>query len=223
VSATPAFRDRIRELRRVPAGELITNEKNWRRHPAEQKAALQAVLSDIGYADALIARVNADGGLVLLDGHLRAGLDPKQKVPVLVLDVTEEEGDKILATLDPLSAMAEADEEAFQKLARSIDTDDTALSQMLWELTKGDDESETGSAGGTERETIMEQSIQLRPAREFVVIVANDLEEWGRLRDALDLPLVRRGGYKPGSPFDAVSVKRVLTAKELLAKLGHGE
>jgi hypothetical protein len=31
------IRDRIRELRRVPASELIPNLKNWRRHPDKQK------------------------------------------------------------------------------------------------------------------------------------------------------------------------------------------
>src|SRR5262249_33161997 len=51
------IRDRIRELRRVPASDLISHVKNWRRHPHRQKKAMRAVLQEIGYADALLARL----------------------------------------------------------------------------------------------------------------------------------------------------------------------
>jgi hypothetical protein len=112
------IRDRIKELRRVKAKELRANPKNWRRHPKIQVDALQALLSEIGYADALIARELPDGKLLLIDGHLRADITPDNEVPVLVLDVTEEEADKLLATLDPLSAMAETDAEPDQSTAR---------------------------------------------------------------------------------------------------------
>jgi hypothetical protein len=37
------IRDRIRELRRVPASELIPNLKNWRHHPDKQKKAMRTV------------------------------------------------------------------------------------------------------------------------------------------------------------------------------------
>ena len=40
---------------------------------------------------------------MLIDGHLRAETAPDMMVPVLVLDVTEEEADKLLLTLDPLA------------------------------------------------------------------------------------------------------------------------
>ena len=55
-----------------------------------------------------------DGRLMLIDGHLRAETTPDQLVPVLVLDVDENESNKLLATLDPLAAMAETDKGAFK-------------------------------------------------------------------------------------------------------------
>src|SRR5882672_10013572 len=99
------IRDRIKELRRVPAAQLTANPKNWRTHPQEQQNALLGVLAEVGYADALIAREDESGDLILIDGHLRANTTPDAVVPVLILDVSEAESDKILATLDPLSAM----------------------------------------------------------------------------------------------------------------------
>ncbi len=65
------IRDRIVELRRVPAAELRANPKNWRRHPETQARALRSVLEQVGYAGALLARETAEG-LELIDGHLRA-------------------------------------------------------------------------------------------------------------------------------------------------------
>ena len=97
------IRDRVRELRRVKASELVPNPRNWRRHPKAQAEALRGLLQEIGYADALIARELPDGRLQLLDGHLRAATTPDQEVPVLILDVTEDEANKILLTLDPLA------------------------------------------------------------------------------------------------------------------------
>jgi len=67
---------------------------------------------------ALLARELPDGALELIDGHLRAETTPDQEVPVLVLDVTEEEAAKLLAVIDPLGAMAEANQQALGGAAR---------------------------------------------------------------------------------------------------------
>src|SRR3954464_4278343 len=116
-----AIRDRIKELRRVSARDLVANPKNWRKHPQSQQNAMRAVLNEIGFADALLAREDENGRLVLVDGHLRAEIAPDTEVPVLILDVDENEADKILATLDPLAGMAELDMDAFQTLADGIE------------------------------------------------------------------------------------------------------
>lgn len=124
------IRDRIKELRRVEARKLRPNPRNWRRHPTQQNQALLGILNEIGYAGALLAREDANGDLILLDGHARAGLTPDQEVPVLVLDLTEEEGDKLLALYDPISAMALADEEAHRALIDSLTFEDAELGRM---------------------------------------------------------------------------------------------
>jgi DNA modification methylase len=125
------IQDRIRELRRVRARDLLPNPKNWRRHPKAQVDALRGLLAEIGYADALLARELADGRLMLIDGHLRAETTPDAQVPVLVLDVSAEEADKILLTLDPLAAMAESDAERIKLLLQTVRTDNQALEELL--------------------------------------------------------------------------------------------
>ena len=124
------IRDRIKELRRVPASELIPNPKNWRTHPVAQQDALRGVLAEVGYADALIARETPEG-LMLVDGHLRAETTPDAAVPVLVLDIDEAEADLMLATLDPLAAMAGRDELGLAKLLGTIVTENDAANALL--------------------------------------------------------------------------------------------
>lgn len=129
------IRDRIKELRRVKASDLLPSPKNWRKHPKAQQDALRGVLAEIGYADALLAR-ETDAGLMLVDGHLRAETTPDSLVPVLVLDVDEAEASKILATLDPLAAMAEADTAKLDALLREVNTGSEALQEMLATLAE---------------------------------------------------------------------------------------
>lgn len=128
------IRDRIKELRRVRAGDLSPCPRNWRTHPPAQVAALQGVLSEIGYADALLARELPDGTLELVDGHARQALDQEQIVPVLVLDLDQDEAHKLMTVLDPLAAMAEANEQALGELLAEIQTESEGLQAMLRDL-----------------------------------------------------------------------------------------
>jgi hypothetical protein len=77
--------------------------------------------------------------LELIDGHLRAETTPDQEVPVLVLDLSAAEADKLLAVLDPLAAMAEPDDARLAELVAAIDTSNAAL-RRLWDdlLPKND-------------------------------------------------------------------------------------
>jgi len=130
------IRDRIKELRRVPASELIPNPKNWRTHPVAQQDALRGVLAEVGYADALLAR-ETPAGLMLVDGHLRAETTPDADVPVLVLDINEAEADLMLATLDPLAAMAGRDEERLKELLSTVSSDNDTVNALLQTLANG--------------------------------------------------------------------------------------
>lgn len=135
------MRDRIKKLVRVRAGDLIANPKNWRTHPPEQRAALKALMSEIGFADAILVR-ESDQGYIIIDGHLRADLDPEAQVPCLVLDVSEAESDKLLALLDPLALKAETDQKKLDELLATISTDSDDLELLISELTSDETEVE---------------------------------------------------------------------------------
>ena len=78
------------------------------------------MMDEVGIVDAVIARETEDG-LMLIDGHLRADLDADTVLPVLVVDLDEDEAGQVLATLDPLAAMAEANSEALRNLVETTE------------------------------------------------------------------------------------------------------
>lgn len=171
------IRDRIKSLRRVKASELLPNPRNWRTHPQEQQDAMRGLLAEIGFAGAALARETQDG-LQLIDGHLRAELSPDAKIPVLVLDVTEAEADKLLATFDPVGAMAEADHEALAKLLAEIDTESDALQAML---------DGTGAAGGIDQpETLERPGVDIGDITYRVIVSVSDETQQAQLIERLE-------------------------------------
>lgn len=131
MSTEAPFRDRVRELRRVRAGDLKAHPRNWRTHDKAQRSALSAMLDEIGFAGALVAREDESGELVIIDGHLRSGMDANALLPVLVTDLDESEADKLLATYDPIAAMAGTDQNNLRELLGSIRTDNDDVAALL--------------------------------------------------------------------------------------------
>lgn len=151
------IRDRIKELRRVKASEILPNPKNWRTHPKAQQEALQGLLAEIGFAGAVLARETKQG-LMLLDGHLRTETAKDATIPVLVLDVDESEADKILATFDPISAMANADANKLDELLRGVQTANEAVAEMIADLAK-----DAGCDWAKEQKEVVEDEVPEPP------------------------------------------------------------
>jgi len=104
---------------------LVANPENWRKHPKAQRAALGGILSEVGWVQSVI--VNQRTGR-LVDGHLRvevAAANGEDMVPVAYVDLSENEERAILATLDPLGAMADKDREQLSAVLESIESDDS--------------------------------------------------------------------------------------------------
>ncbi len=125
-----AYDVRVRKLTTVRAGDLAPSPDNWRMHPASQVEALRAAMEEIGIVAPLIVR-EVDGHYQIVDGHLRAELDADQKVPVAIVDLDDDEARKVIATLDPIGAMAETDDELRRALLARVSGDNEAFEQYL--------------------------------------------------------------------------------------------
>ena len=120
----------------IDPAELQANPLNWRHHPNEQAESLEAAIREVGWAGALLYNERTRH---LIDGHLRQErFKGKGKVPVLVGSWDEAQEKLILATLDPIAAMARGDSEQLDALLRQVDTDDATLQKMLADLAAGD-------------------------------------------------------------------------------------
>lgn len=129
------FKNRIVGYRVVSASELQAHPENWREHPQAQISALEGVLESVGWVGAAIYNVRTGR---LLDGHARKDLASDDLIPVLDVDVSEEEESLILATLDPISAMAQANKDKLAGLlekARGLQND-PRIKEMMEKLRK---------------------------------------------------------------------------------------
>ena len=115
-------RNRIVGLEYHDASELLEHPKNWRLHPETQRNALKAALDSIGIADAVLAyKPEGKETLMVIDGHLRRDLMADDQVPVLLLDLTDNEADLLLASHDVITTMAGRDESMLASLLDDIE------------------------------------------------------------------------------------------------------
>lgn len=117
--------------------QLLANPGNWRIHPKAQQDALAGAIAEVGYIRSVT--VNKRTGHVV-DGHLRVTLAMRQgvkSIPVEYVDLTPEEEDEALATIDPIAAMAAADKEKLDALLQDVKSGDAAVQAMLAELAEG--------------------------------------------------------------------------------------
>jgi hypothetical protein len=131
---TAAWRNRITGTGEEAPDQLLANPANWRIHPKAQQDALAGALDQVGWVQQVL--VNRRSGFVV-DGHARVALAltrGEATVPVLYVDLDPEEEALVLATLDPISAMAGRDDEKLRALLADITVDDAGLQALLGDL-----------------------------------------------------------------------------------------
>jgi DNA modification methylase len=147
VNAEIPWANRIVSHSNEPPDKLIANDSNWRTHTQAQRHALSSVLSEVGLVQSVV--VNTTTGR-LIDGHLRVELAKAQgqpTIPVVYVELSEDEERLILASLDPIAAMASADRDKLQELLASIQGEDEAVRGLL-ELIARQEHIELPPTGG---------------------------------------------------------------------------
>jgi len=124
------IRDRIIGFERIHRDQLIPDERNWRTHPESQSKAINGILKEVGIASALLVRKVGDK-FKIIDGHLRQSNEEQDTWPCLILDVDEIEAAKLIATYDPIGAMAEPDHGVLESLLSDVTMEESDLSGLI--------------------------------------------------------------------------------------------
>ena len=128
------WRNRIVGEGEQPASQFVANPANWRVHPQNQRDAMRGALNEVGWVQRVI--VNRRTGY-LIDGHERvwqALQNGDAPVPYVEVDLDEAEEAYVLATLDPIGAMAAADAAKLDDLLRDVQSGEAGVQQMLAEV-----------------------------------------------------------------------------------------
>lgn len=131
------IKNRIIKFKDVSPEDLVDHPGQWRLHQDEQRSALQSILEEVGLVGVILTRPLEDGKLQIIDGHLRRELLTKsgnKKVKVAVTDLSEQEANLILATFDPIGAMADMDSGAFDELVINTEAQADEVQRLLSEI-----------------------------------------------------------------------------------------
>ena len=127
-----SFRDRVLGLQSILKEKIVPDPLNPKVHTARQRAALTAVMHEIGFAGALLVRKLDGSSYALIDGHERIEhFEPGEMVRCLVTDLNGEEARKLLAVYDPIGALAEVDVAKLDELKSSITFDSKDLDDLV--------------------------------------------------------------------------------------------
>ena len=118
------------------ASKLIAHPLNYRIHSQIQKRAMEGVLDRVGWVDDV--KVSKRTG-VILDGHMRVSMAVERSekfgrpvmVPVAWIDADPTEERIILASYNPLGAMAVEDDERFGQLYDTLPDSDKDVVDLL--------------------------------------------------------------------------------------------
>ena len=125
------WRNRITRYGEEAPDQLLAHELNFRIHPKAQQDALKEVLHRVGLVQNVIISERTGK---CLDGHLRIQMaisENQPTIPITYVDVEPEEEALILASIDPLSAMAGTDTEKLTDLLSQFSVGPGALADLL--------------------------------------------------------------------------------------------
>lgn len=180
---------------------------------------LSASIDEFGYIEPIVVNIK-DGRNVIVGGHQRYKvMQEKQvdKVECVIVDLDDVKERALNVILNNPHTAGEWERDLFADVVSSIedhiDFEEFKIDEILEDLGLGQEESED-----VPQTVGIDQAIQLKPQRDYVVIMCKEDggEEFEKLKELLNLQPVRRGGYKYGSAFDVTGTQRVIHAQTFI-------
>jgi ParB-like chromosome segregation protein Spo0J len=191
--------------------DLIPYARNARKHTAAQVDGIAQLIQEFGWTNPVLIddaeRIIAGHGRVLAAQQLGIA-----DIPVVVARGWTDMQKAAYTLADNQSALnATWNKELLRVELADLQTRGLDLTTIGFDAVDLAARQEDGAE--------IAQAIQLEPPRQYAVVMCANDDEWERLKVALDLTPVRRGGYKKGSPLDDIGTQRVVLAAALLERL----
>ena len=192
--------------------ELSNDPANARKHDDRNIESIVASLRRFGQQKPIVVDMNniVRAGNGTLEAARRLGWD---SIDCVKTDLKGSDAIAYAIADNRTSELAEWNSDVLAAQLNGLLADDEELAnaagftaEEIEAMGLIDEESSESESDGK-----LSQSLQLEPGKEYILITFSDAIEFDEAKETLGLELVRRGGYKDGSPFDAVSTERVLT------------
>jgi hypothetical protein len=200
------------ELLKVKISEVKTNPKNPRLIKDDKFRKLVKSIKE--FPQMLELRpIVVDENNIVLGGNMRLKackeIGLKEVFIVRAEDLTEEQKDEFIVK----------DNVGFGEWDWDVLANEFDLEQLEdWGLDVPIDERIDELEDGEEIE--LSQSVQLEPPKEYILIMAEpNSVDWEEIKETLKLKMVRRGGYKKGSAFDAIALERVIEWNDFKSRI----
>ena len=122
------------EHRKINRRWLEPHPLNPRLHPEEQRKALKASIAEFGFVGEMLVRPHPDKKRFyqVIDGHARLHeFGPNEGVPCCVVQMTDDEVRKFIATYDRVTDLAEWSGDRLDELLDGITFDNDELNELV--------------------------------------------------------------------------------------------
>lgn len=207
--------------------DLKQDQHNARKHNPRNIGMITKSIQDVGVSRSGV--IDEDGNILAGNGTYEAlselGIEKVKVVKangnewvVVQRDGLSEE-DKIKLSLgDNRSAeLAEWDPDVIKDINLTFPD----MLEGMFSESHLEDILESTEEALEKQEVLLDQAVQMKPQREYLVVICEDEDEFIELREKLKMGSVRRGGYKKGSEFDAIGQERVIPAAKVLERMNE--
>jgi ParB-like chromosome segregation protein Spo0J len=194
-----------KQVEELPTADLIPYARNAKKHDDAQIAKIAGSIREFGFNNPVLI----DGKNGIIAGHGRVMAAQKlglEQVPCIRLDHLSETQKQAYILAD--NRLAEIGG-GWDMEALKIELEELGRDEDWMDFDEILSEDEIQEKEDKASEMIFEQSVQLKPAKEFLAIIL-EAEEVEEAKELLRLKQVRRGGYKKGSAFDSVGWEKCI-------------
>lgn len=209
-AAVNKVRSRIVGEGEVDPRRIMRNPVNWRTHTDEQRSAMREVMEHVGWVQRVV--VNKTTGH-LIDGHMRveeAAKKGERTVPVVFVRLTLAEERTVLATFDPLGAMAQVDGEHLKAVLADVKGEGAGMRKLLATLSHAVD-TEARDASPPPEVPFTEELLE---EHNYIVLYSDNVTDWLQLLTLYPLRPVK--SLRSKGKFQQVGQGRVVRVSDFL-------